>query len=67
MRTLIDIDDSLLKYAMEELGTKTKRDTVNEALRRAAAPQLARARLDWWETYGPSVDDVEQDRVEGWR
>jgi Arc/MetJ family transcription regulator len=32
-RTLIDIDDEALEAASRELGTSTKRDTVNEALR----------------------------------
>lgn len=29
----IDIDDDLLEEARQELGTHTKKDTVNEALR----------------------------------
>lgn len=29
----IDIDDDLLELARQELGTTTKKDTVNEALR----------------------------------
>ena len=32
-RTLIDVDDEALQRAARELGTTTKRDTVNEALR----------------------------------
>ncbi len=46
MRTNIDIDESLLAEAMEVLGTKTKRDTVIEALRRTirARRQLAALR-----------------------
>ncbi|MGH2906550.1 MAG: type II toxin-antitoxin system VapB family antitoxin [Solirubrobacterales bacterium] len=32
-RTVIDIDDEALKSAAEYLGTKTKVDTVNSALR----------------------------------
>ncbi|MCF2528392.1 type II toxin-antitoxin system VapB family antitoxin [Yinghuangia soli] len=36
-RTVIDIDDRLLRLAAAELGTSTKKDTVNEALRQAAA------------------------------
>lgn len=34
MRTNIDIDDELLKRAMERTGLKTKKATVEEALRR---------------------------------
>lgn len=33
MRTNIDIDDALLKEAMEVTGLKTKKATVEEALR----------------------------------
>ncbi|SEJ16924.1 Transcription regulator of the Arc/MetJ class [Sphingomonas sp. OV641] len=34
MRTNIEIDDELMAEAMKALGTKTKRETVEEALRR---------------------------------
>jgi len=34
---LVDIDDDTLGAARAELGTVTLKDTVNEALRRAAA------------------------------
>lgn len=68
MRTLIDIDDTLLEYAMKELGTKTKRDTVNEALRRAAGTRLRHAYLRWWEEHvDASPEEVARDRVEGWQ
>ncbi|HEV2087036.1 MAG TPA: type II toxin-antitoxin system VapB family antitoxin [Cryptosporangiaceae bacterium] len=33
MRTLIDLDDEALELAAAALGTSTKRDTVNTALR----------------------------------
>lgn len=36
---LIDIDDRTLGAARAELGTATLKDTVNEALRRVAAPR----------------------------
>jgi Arc/MetJ family transcription regulator len=65
-RTVIDIDEGALKYAMEELGTTTKVDTVNEALRRVAGHRLRRARLDWWIENAPPVEEVERDRREGW-
>ncbi|MFD7918344.1 type II toxin-antitoxin system VapB family antitoxin [Streptomyces sp. NPDC059740] len=32
-RTVIDLDDEALEAAAKELGTSTKRDTVNTALR----------------------------------
>jgi Arc/MetJ family transcription regulator len=47
MRTIIDVDDALLDAAQAELGTTTKKDTVNEALRYVAERKArARAVLD---------------------
>jgi Arc/MetJ family transcription regulator len=47
MRTIIDVDDELLAAAQAELGTATKKDTVNEALRYVAARRMrARAVMD---------------------
>lgn len=48
-RTLIDIDDEMLALAQRQLGTATKRDTINRALSIAAgstADDRARA-LKW--------------------
>ncbi|MFJ4689174.1 type II toxin-antitoxin system VapB family antitoxin [Streptomyces sp. NPDC088789] len=36
-RTLVDIDDDMLAFAQQQLGTKTKRDTITRALTTAAA------------------------------
>jgi Arc/MetJ family transcription regulator len=36
-KTVIDIDEEALALAARELGTKTKKDTVNAALREVAA------------------------------
>ena len=36
-RTVIDIDDEALEAAAAELGTTTKRDTINTALREVTA------------------------------
>ncbi len=33
MKTMIDLDDEALELAARELGTTTKKDTVNAALR----------------------------------
>lgn len=38
---LVDIDDGALDAARAQLGTDTIKDTVNEALRRAAEPRSA--------------------------
>lgn len=45
-RTVIDIDDDLLGRAAELLNTRTKRDTVNAALRVVVARQARMAELD---------------------
>ncbi|MEU8762300.1 type II toxin-antitoxin system VapB family antitoxin [Streptomyces sp. NPDC048659] len=36
-KTLVDIDDEMLAFAQRQLGTKTKRDTINRALAIASA------------------------------
>jgi Arc/MetJ family transcription regulator len=36
-RTVIDLDDEALEEAAKELGTTTKRDTINTALREITA------------------------------
>ncbi|MBT2391703.1 MULTISPECIES: type II toxin-antitoxin system VapB family antitoxin [Streptomyces] len=36
-RTVIDLDDDALEAAAKELGTATKRDTINTALREVTA------------------------------
>ena len=43
MKTMIDLDDEALALAAKELGTSTKKDTVNAALRFIAE---RRRRLD---------------------
>jgi Arc/MetJ family transcription regulator len=46
MRTNIDIDDRLVNEAMAALGLKTKKATVEEALRRAVQQNKRRRALD---------------------
>ena len=60
---LVDLDEPALQAARAELGTSTIRDTVNEALRRAAAPRADRvsAALDVLAT--ADLDD----RESAWR
>jgi Arc/MetJ family transcription regulator len=43
-KTLIDIDEELLAEATTALGTTTKKDTVNEALRQAVDNSRERRR-----------------------
>ncbi|MEU6978700.1 MULTISPECIES: type II toxin-antitoxin system VapB family antitoxin [unclassified Streptomyces] len=48
-KTLVDIDDEMLAFAQRQLGTKTKRDTINRALTIAAAVSAEdRARALTW-------------------
>lgn len=44
-KTLLDIDDDLLAEATEALGTVTKKDTVNEALRTVVETTRERRRF----------------------
>ncbi|MFM8772380.1 MAG: type II toxin-antitoxin system VapB family antitoxin [Actinomycetota bacterium] len=67
-KTLIDIDDDLLKAARDILGTSTKKDTVTTALREVVA---ARARseavlklIEWGQRNEPWDDSV---RDRAWR
>jgi len=46
MRTNIEIDDDLLALARQALGTETKRDTVDAALREVVARRRRRRVLD---------------------
>jgi Arc/MetJ family transcription regulator len=41
-KRLIDVDDEALDGARAQLGTRTIKETVNEALRRAAAARQAK-------------------------
>ena len=61
---LVDIDDDALAAARAELGTRTIKDTVNEALRRAVGKRDARVRraLDVLATTTTLVD-----RKDAWR
>jgi Arc/MetJ family transcription regulator len=43
-KTLLDVDENLLAEASTALGTSTKKDTVNEALRQAVAVSRERRR-----------------------
>ncbi|MFF8485325.1 type II toxin-antitoxin system VapB family antitoxin [Streptomyces antibioticus] len=48
-RILVDIDDDMLAFAQQQLGTKTKRETINRALTMVAAISADdRARVLRW-------------------
>lgn len=46
-KTLVDIDEKLLAQAAEILGTKTKKDTVNAALRDVVRIEMLRRHVEW--------------------
>lgn len=60
-RTVIDVDDSMLALAQQQLGTKTKRDTINRALEIAAGTSADdRARgLAWLQEHADQILDFE--------
>ena len=47
MRTNIEIDDELMAKAMKATGLKTKRETVEEALRRVTQIEAQKEILKW--------------------
>lgn len=59
--TQVDLDDEALAEAMRLSGAKTKKDTVNLALREYAARHRRLAALDRYATAAQSWD------YEGWR
>jgi Arc/MetJ family transcription regulator len=60
---LVDIDEKALSAARAELGTKTIRDTVNEALNRAAGRRSADVRRSLDRLARLELDD----RGDAWR
>jgi Arc/MetJ family transcription regulator len=60
-RTVIDLDDSMLAFAQQQLGTKTKRETINRALAIAAGTSADdRARgLAWLREHAGQILDFE--------
>jgi len=59
-RTLIDVDEESLAAAQEALGTVTKKDTVNAALRAVAALAARRRDLHRFVSGGlPDLEDAE--------
>ena len=60
-KTLIEIDDEYLAAAQQALGTATKKDTVNAALREVAA--LAARRRDLHRLTSRGLPDLENEDV----
>lgn len=66
-KRLVDIDDTALEAAREALSTKTIRDTVNAALRDAAASAARRRLLERFRADG--LPDLREEAVmqSAWR
>ena len=60
-KTLIEIDDEYLAAAQQALGTTTKKDTVNAALREVTA--LAARRRDLHRLTSGGLPDLEDKNV----
>ncbi len=60
---LVDIDEEALGAARAQLGTQTIRDTVNEALARAAGQRSAEVRRSLDQLSRVRLDD----RMDAWR
>jgi len=59
-KTLIDVDEETLAAAQEALGTETKKDTVNAALRAVASLAARRRDLQRFVSGGlPDLEDAE--------
>ena len=61
VKTPIEIDEEALRTAAAVLGTKTKKDTVNAALREVAA--LAARRRDLRRLTSGGLPDLEDEEV----
>ena len=64
MRTNIDLDDTLLKEAMEVTGLTSKKATVEEALRRLVRIEAQRRALKemWGMGWEGDLDAMREDR-----
>lgn len=58
-RTLVDVDDDALAEAARELGTTTKVETINRALREVATRSERLAALEHLRTGADDLDNAE--------
>jgi Arc/MetJ family transcription regulator len=63
--TIENIDDATLTEAQRLLGTSSKRDTINAALREVVRLRLARAFFDDMSAQDPK--ELERSRAEAWQ
>ena len=66
-RTNIDIDDELIAQAMQSLGLKTKKATVEEALRRVVQLEKQKGILELFGTvrWEGDLDEMREGRHQG--
>ncbi|HVA60423.1 MAG TPA: type II toxin-antitoxin system VapB family antitoxin [Mycobacteriales bacterium] len=66
-KTLVDVDDELLAQVATELGTRTKKDTINSALRDVLRRRAAARHVDF--IRGGALSDLLDPEVmgEAWR
>lgn len=65
-KTQIDIDEDLLAAAAQVLGTKTKRETVEAALRATTAKQARRRLGDLVAATGKTPAELDGEAEQAW-
>lgn len=66
-KTLVDVDDDLLREAQEVLGAGTKKETINAALAHVVTEHARRKEIEFWSRGGfPDLGSPEVMR-EAWR
>lgn len=66
-RTLIDVDEAALAVAAAALGTRTKKDTVNEALREVGLRGVRSRMLDRFSDDPKYWTEEQASRDRAWR
>lgn len=64
--TAVDIDDAMLEKAREILGTRTKKDTINAALREVVRREAATALIDLLKSDAVEIRDHREVRRRNW-
>lgn len=64
--TAVDIDDEALTQAREILGTSTKKDTINTALREVVRRRAVEELFDLMDSGAFEYDDPEKLRRDAW-
>lgn len=67
MKRLVDIDDEALAAAQLALGTRTMKDTVNQALLAVAKSSARSESIDAALATLAAVEFTDVDRIDAWR